>query len=423
MLEHWLSGRRPPRPKDFPGSDSGRLPHEAVRVQDELSTAAGLLLLAFGLPPTKTAAKELRRHEPAERFLRACGWAVRFGLLTVLALRWTEGMAFSEAVWQLWQTATTVGYGNQPAATEAGRWTIMILGTFDIGFVGYAISTAFGLKDHVADLRRHGHMPNPHDGALLIVHSPGERDLKILVRGVREEHPGLPVCVVDARLDGLPHEISVLPDVHFIKGSPLNPAVLERARAKQASAAVVYALDKDLPDSDAATVTVVRQLWSLDAAFPVSYFLVEPLNGHLFDNDFQDARARGRSRPTAIPRHLATMAAVQAVRSAGAGETLASLIRQDDGIGLATLELRPRFGTDWGRLCTHVQEAARIRGIGANAVALLPAAGGTKTCPRASDPVFAGDKVVLNAPSGVDWDLFHAELAWLIDEDARKAAT
>jgi voltage-gated potassium channel Kch len=357
----------------------------------------GAVALALvGGPATDGLIAATRAHEPVVRFIRACGWTFRIGILFIAAIVPAEGIGVGEAAWQAWQTATTVGYGNMPAVSAAGRACVVVLGTINIGFVGYAISAAFELREYAEQLRKTGRMHNPKNQAYVILNSPGERDLKIFIRGVRSSEPDAPICVVDARIDALPAEIANLPDVHFVKGSPLNPAVLGRAGVERSRAVVIYALDKDQPDSDAATLTVARLLWRIPATFRINYFLVEPHNAHLFEEDFLDSAERGRPRPAAIPRHLATMAAVQAVRSSRVGETLSSLIRADNGYGFHAFRYAGEKPVSWKRLCRATLDAAERTGAAANAVSLTKAGEKeTDACPKPSETVRPGDQVVL----------------------------
>lgn len=394
MIVHWLSGRRAP---------------EAERAR-EIALAAALLGAALGRPLSRRVAAELRPHEAVRRFVVACGWVARVSLGLAIALMLSEGYGVFESVWEVWQTATTVGFGTHPASTIVGRSLILVFGTVDIALVGYAISSAFDVREHVHQLRRSGLMPNSHHGAHIVIHAPPERDLKLFIRGVRKDDPDAPVCVVDDNLDELPRDIAVLPHVHFVRGSALNPAVLERADVTRARSVVIYSMNKDDPTSDAATLTIVKLLWRLPGTFRVSYLLVEPANERLFESEFQDADARGRSRPAAVLRHMATLAAVTGCRSGRAAETMSGLVLSPD----AAMRTIPFAGatTTWSRVVVATLSIAEEMGAAINAIAVAHV-GATRSivCPRAEETVGPGDHVVFNSGQGVDWAEFSDRLA------------
>lgn len=395
MIIFWLSGRRGP--------------HDARAVEFRL--AAMLSGALIGGPVSRRLAAELRPHAAVLRFVHACQWVARVSVGLALALMVVEGYEPVEAVWEVWQTATTVGFGNQPAITVWGRMLVLVFGTIDIGLVGYTISAAFGIKDYLGDLRRFGMLPNSDSGAYVIIHAPSERDLKLFVRGIRHAEPDAPVCIVDGTMDCLPPDLATLPHVHFIRGSALNPNVLERANVARSKAVVVYSMNKDQPDSDAATLTVVKLLWRIPGDFRISYLLVEPANASLFEGEFADAVARGRPRPAPILRHLATLAAVASCHSSRAAETLTGLVATADA-SVHTEAFPAAVPVRWRVFVGLVQDTADELGIAVNPLSFAPAARDrTNTCPRPGDELNPGDSVVYSAGPGIDWIAFTAALA------------
>lgn len=403
MIIFWLSGRRGPQ--------------EAR--DDERAIAFDLTKAMLGGMITRRLAAELREHYAIRRFVHACQWVIRVSACLAVALMLVEGYGPFEAVWEVWQTATTVGFGTHPASTVPGRLLILLFGTIDIGLVGYAISAAFEVKEYLVDLRRFGLMPNPEAGAYVIIHAPTERDLKLFVRGVRLTDPDAPVCVVDGDLDQLPSDLATLPHVYFIKGSALDPSVLENANIARSKAVVVYSLNKDQSESDAATLTVVKLLWRIPGKFRISYLLVEPANEHLFEGEFNDAVARGRSRPAPILRHMATLAAVTSCRSSRAAETVTGLVLAGEGAIVHTESYPAQTEITWSRFVAAVQDTAVELNVAVNPLSFaLDGQDHTNTCPRPADRLGPGTFIVYNASPETDWPRFSRVLGDRLAEAA-----
>ncbi|NKB24374.1 MAG: hypothetical protein GKR87_08375 [Kiritimatiellae bacterium] len=85
-----------------------------------------------------------------------------------VGLKFVENIAWNEAVWQVWQTATTIGYGNSPAVTFAGRNITMFLGILAVAILGVVISSSIDLKQLLSDRRRQGMMNNPYKDGYVI---------------------------------------------------------------------------------------------------------------------------------------------------------------------------------------------------------------------------------------------------------------
>jgi len=201
-----------------------------------------------------------------------------------------------------------------------------------------------------------------------------------------------------------------------VRGSALNPVVLERAGVQTSKAVILFASDKSDPDTDAATLTVAKQLWRVPGRFRLCYFLVESQNERLFAGEFDDAADLGRPHPAAVPRHLATMAAVQAARSSRVGDTITGLLRPDSGPMLHAGHTGAAAPARWSRLVSVVQRIAEELDVAVNPVSLSRAGGDeASVCPRPTDLVLPEDQVVFSAAQGVDWASFHAMLADRLD--------
>ena len=81
--------------------------------------------------------------------LMVCGLSI---FLAAIAMTYFEGMAFKDALWWSFVTATTVGYGDLSPASGGGRIIACFLMIIGIGLIGSLTSTitAFFLRDNGA---------------------------------------------------------------------------------------------------------------------------------------------------------------------------------------------------------------------------------------------------------------------------------
>lgn len=83
-----------------------------------------------------TLRRLLRRHQ--ERHATRHAFLVLLGAFLLLttgaatAIRVIEGIPYGDAFWQVWQTVTTVGYGDGPSRTRIGRTLTVVYGTLGI---------------------------------------------------------------------------------------------------------------------------------------------------------------------------------------------------------------------------------------------------------------------------------------------------
>ena len=220
----------------------------------------------------------------------------------VFVLKYLEDITLTEAIWQVWQTATTVGYGNRPAETVAGRYVTMFVGLFEIAMLGVFITAAVDYRRDRRFRRRTGLMRNPHADGYVIFNFPGESRFAALVRELRFVEDDVPICVVDDRLTELPSTIASLPKIHFVHGSTLSEETYHRARVADAKAVIVFPTDATIPESDGTTKTVVDLVARfVSGGTRIIHVLVDAKNGWMFDE----------TRSTAILQSLEILALVQ----------------------------------------------------------------------------------------------------------------
>ena len=107
--------------------------------------------------------------------------ALAVSVLFMFAYRYVENVSWQEAVWQVWQTATTVGFGNRPAETLLGRIATMFFGLIDIAILGAMIGAIFDEREDRRARRRSGLMKNPHKDGYVLFNYPGTSRFLALV--------------------------------------------------------------------------------------------------------------------------------------------------------------------------------------------------------------------------------------------------
>ena len=85
---------------------------------------------------------------PLRWLIKISIWSVLLFILFIILFKYAEAVSWEESIWQAWQTFTTVGYGNAPAATTAGRVVTMLISTLGIAFLGALFSAAFDYKQY-----------------------------------------------------------------------------------------------------------------------------------------------------------------------------------------------------------------------------------------------------------------------------------
>ena len=83
-----------------------------------------------------------------------------------------ENVSWVEGLWQAWQTFTTVGYGNAPAASTGGRLFTILVGTVGIGTLAIIIAAGSDLRQYFKERKRLGFM-RVNTEHYLIINYPG----------------------------------------------------------------------------------------------------------------------------------------------------------------------------------------------------------------------------------------------------------
>lgn len=324
-------------------------------------------------------------------------------LAFALALRRAEGMGWGEASWQVWQTVTTVGYGNQPAATGMGRAATMLFGLLGIALLGALISAWFDWRADTRERRRIGEMDNPFSNGYLIINFPGAAKFAALATELAANDERADICVVDSQLPELPIEVQHLPRVrvHYVRGSLLSESTYARAAVARSKSILIFPQQTGVPESDAATKMVVEIVTKLaPQSARIAHVLVSPENEWLFAG----------SRSTTILELDEILILVQECRDPMAAVVLQDLLRPSTGCCPLTVTPERTVGWTWGRFARACVAAADSGTEPVQPLALVK--GNVPTpCPAPQTRIEAGDRLTLVVRSAdFDWSRFEASL-------------
>jgi hypothetical protein len=320
---------------------------------------------------------------------------------TVL-FRYVEKVAWEEAIWQVWQTVTTVGYGNRPAQTSAGRWIVMLFGLGAIAILGPTIAAAFDWRVESRNRRAWGQMDNPHRNGYVVFNFPGASRFEALVRELRSipSEQDVGICVVDSHLEELPHSIAAMPQVAYVRGSILERATYERAALRQNKTVIVLPQDKEEPATDAITRVVVQQVAEfVGNDTRIMHVLVDQNHAWLFEG----------LPSTAILGSLEIFALVQECQGRYSALALETLLLNTEGADPVTVEPKRIVGWTWRELRLRATAASDLLQVPLNPLALVHG-GKVNASPSNDDRIDSGDFIMVTAHGALDWDRFETAM-------------
>jgi hypothetical protein len=322
-------------------------------------------------------------------------WILLIFLVFTALFTVSEGTGWEESLWQAWQTATTVGYGNRPAETMAGRIFTMVAGTLGIAFVGVAISGAFDIREYFRERRRLGMAENKDSDGYVIIHWPGEEAFRVFMQQLMVVEEASGVCVIDDGLEELPAPIaSEFENVHFVRGSALSRPTWEQAGIERARGVVVFPEDPQSQDSDGTTKTIVNLLAGhCGPRTRLMYILVNPQNRWMFDEE-----------PAAeIWQNLEILALVQECQDPYSASVIARMLSNSEGANPETVCAGAAAGWTWEEFCDRLRCAARRLELRVSPLALIRE-GVAETCPEWDCRIEENDLLSVNAYPGFDWE-------------------
>lgn len=321
-------------------------------------------------------------------------------LVFIIGFKYTEGVSWEEALWEVWQTVTTVGYGNSPPKTSAGRWVTMLCGLVGIALLGATISAVFAWRDELKTRRRMGMLPNPFTEGYVFFHFPGEARLMSIITQLRATEEDISICVVSNFIEELPASIASLRNVHFLKGSILNKATYERANLQHSKGVVIFPRQSGDEESDAITKVVVDLVTQfVGPQTHLMHFLVNPDNAWMFQGS--------RSHP--ILEHLEVLVLVQECQDRGTAPLVQRLLMNDAGVNPETVVPHRVVGWTWEELHHATIQAAKKSKVPVTLFALIRG-DNSDPCPPYETVIERGDHISIIAHSHLDWSRFEMQL-------------
>ncbi len=343
--------------------------------------------------------EKLRQEPPWDQFIGYGSWLLATCACFTLAHMYFEKVGLGEALWQMWQTITTIGYGNKPAETLAGRISSVFFGTMGIAFIGVTIGAALSIQSHRQNKRRKGLMSNKGKRGYVVIHYPGPARFARFIREVSATDPEVAICLIDTELLESPSELTSVRNGHFVRGSSLDPQVYDgnHANLKEARRVVVFPQKAGDPVSDGSTRMVVGQVLKYKGhETRVIYMLVDQRNAHLFDDVPAIAVPESISVElmTTECEEQHTAAVISHLLSNASSENIRSFVMSEEFAGVTWKAFQS------AAFAEAAKQNLRIIPLG------IVRAGETNLCPEPNENLAKGDHLALVAHNGVDWENF-----------------
>ena len=342
-----------------------------------------------------------RRSLP-EAIVNLVEFTVYFFIVAILytfGIKLTENISWNEAIWQVWQTATTVGYGNSPAETVAGRNVTMVFGVLAVATVGVIISSAFDIKQYFTDKRRLGMLDNPYRDGYVVFNYPGE-NISLFIQEIVSGEPDVGLCIVDSRLEELPSTATALHNkIHFVRGYTHEQETYDRARIRDNKRIIIFPVDPSSPESDLGTSRLVDLvLRFVSEQTQVIYILIDPKNKWMFNK-----------KAVAVLQNLEMLATVQECQDTYSSLVVQNILMNTEGANTQTVRPQKIVGQTWGDFVTQAVKVSESLQTPFNALALVHEEE-IDACPDSARKIAAGDMISVIANNDFDWENFEQQL-------------
>ncbi len=321
---------------------------------------------------------------------------VAFGV----SFKFTESVDWNEAFWQSWQTLTTVGYGNRPAETVAGRWVTVILCTAGIAILGAVFTAAFDYRQHLTEKKKLGLMKNPFKNGYVIFNFPGDYQSVNFINELRSVEEDVGVCIVDNSISQLPESVAILPNVHFIRGNTLSRGTYEMAALKDNKAVIVFPIKPSVPDSDGATKTIVDLVAKfVEEQTRILHVLVDPKNAWMF----------GDCDSTQVMESFELFALVQECQDKYSSEIFEKLLLNSKGANPKTVQPKLTVGWTWEKFQNRLLATSKVSKKKCNLFAIIRN-NEPETCPDLDLVIQAGDYISIISYNNFSWPEFEKQM-------------
>jgi voltage-gated potassium channel len=348
--------------------------------------------------------KKLRRkiltHEPIMYFYNTVLSLIILVVVYTIAHAYVEKVSLFEAFWLVFQSLTTIGYGDIPAQTTIGRIVTMGCAFFGVFTLACCVDRFYVLRGYIKDMKEGGQMPNKMKDSYIIINFFEARNLTIFIEQIRHSEPKAGICIIDESLEALPIEISRHPNIHFVKGSAIDIATLKKANVQEAKRVIVLPKAEN-PEVDAitqTTVQLVRRIGGKD--LKIIHMIIDPKNSYLFDG----------MNSVEILENMEFLAMVQECQDQYSAVAIQKLLYNSQGANPKTFKPNKIIGMSWKDFTTKGISVADKLGLNVNIFAMVND-GCADTCPPLNTIINKDDFIILLASNGFNWDQFEEGLA------------
>ena len=312
----------------------------------------------------------------------------------------SEHASFNDCVWMVWQTITTVGYGDIPPKSQIGRYGIMITGLIAILLITYVVSALVDYREALSQRRKMGMDTNEEKGSTLLICCRDEEEIDTFIRELRCVKPGAYVCIVDDQMKELPPRIvHLVPRVGFVRGSIISPETYVRAGIATSAQVVIFPHQPGVDASDATSQTMVSLAERMAPHVPIIHFLVNSANEGLFEG----------SRSIGVSKNLPILAAIQECQDPCSAQIFESLMSNSRGANPTTFYPEQIVGWTWGKFVETAFQVSRALRIPLNPLALIQN-GKSEPCPDMECVIEQGNSLSLIVHRKFDYRLFESAL-------------
>ncbi len=312
----------------------------------------------------------------------------------------SEHASFNDCVWMVWQTITTVGYGDVPPKTQIGRYGVMITGLIAILLITYVVSALVDYREALAQRRKMGMDSNDNKGSTLLVCCRDEEEIETFIQELRCVKPGAPVCIVDDLMKELPPRIGHLtPRVSFVRGSIISPDTFTRAGIESSAQVVIFPHQPGVDASDATSHAMVTLAERMAPQVPIIHFLVNSANEGLFAG----------SRSVGVSKNLPILAAIQECQDPASAHIFETLMSNTHGANPTTFYPDKVVGWTWGQFVETALQVSRALKVPVNPLALIQA-GKSEPCPELDSVIEKGNSLSLIVHRNFDYPAFEAAM-------------
>ncbi|MCP4441315.1 MAG: two pore domain potassium channel family protein [Aureispira sp.] len=347
---------------------------------------------------------QVRKYRPLRWLFILIGWFLLLMVIYSLGVMYLEPEAYptwTSAIWQSWQTFTTVGYGDNAPSSPLGKWLTIILSTIGIAIVGALFSAAFDYKIFLGELKQAGFMNNPFKDGYVIFNAPDTHLLLNFICELRDVEPEAKICIVDNRMDKLPKSLSILDNIHFIRGNTLSKATYEQAHLKENKIVLVFPQETAVAGSDGSTKTTVDLISKfVTEKTRIIHILVNPSNKWMFDN----------VRSTSISEGFELLALIQECQDQYSAQIIEDLLMNTRGANPKTVVPKHILGWTWGQFVSNALKVSHRTGELCTPLALVKN-GETYTCPKLEESIDKDTLISIITYNDFNWQNFERDLA------------